>query len=94
MCLELKVQQVRCAWIILHVENQVANCRLKFTAFKIKNTVFVIYLKIENWNEAMNWTFSDLKARSKVGMKYFHVKMTAVMLLLSFEGAIMDLYRS
>ena len=42
----------------------------------------------------MNWKFSDLKARSKVGMKYFHVKMTAVMLLLSFEGAIMDLYRS
>ena len=26
----------------------------------------------------MNWELSDLKARSKVGMKYFHVKMTGV----------------
>ena len=26
-------------------------------------------------------------------MKYFHVKMIAFMLVLSFEGAIMDLYR-
>ena len=41
----------------------------------------------------MNWKFIDSEARRKVGMKYFHVKMIAFMLVLSFEGAIMDLYR-
>ena len=33
---------------------------------------------MENCNEAMNQEFSDLKARSKVGMNHFKVKMTGV----------------
>ena len=43
-----------------------------------KDTLSVIYLKMENCNEAMNQEFSDLKARSKVGMIHFEVKMTGV----------------
>ena len=35
-------------------------------------------LKIENSHEAISKEFRDLKARSKVGMKHFHFKMTGV----------------
>ena len=40
--------------------------------------VYVIYLEIENANEATNHKFSDFKARNKVRMKHFKVKMTEV----------------
>ena len=33
---------------------------------------------MENCNEAMNQEFSDLKARSKVGINHFKIKMTEV----------------
>ena len=70
------VSKVRVSY--LDVRNQVANFRWTFRAFKIKNTVFVICLKIGNDNEATKMEFSDLKARSKVRMKHFKVKMTGV----------------
>ena len=40
--------------------------------------VYVIDLKIENGNEAINNEFSHFKARSKVRMKHFKVKVTGV----------------
>ena len=70
------VSKVRVSY--LDVRNQVANFRWTLRAFKIKNTVFVICLKIGNDNEATKMEFSDLKARSKVRMKHFKVKMTGV----------------
>ena len=50
----------------LDVKNQVVKCCQKFKAFKVRNTVYVIYLKRENCNAAINNDFNDLKARSKV----------------------------
>ena len=86
MCLELKVQRVKYAWVTEDVRNQVGNCRWKFTAFKIKDKVFVIYLKIESCNETMDQEFSDLKARSNVAMKQFKDKMTGVCYFLVSKG--------
>ena len=57
-------QPLKYAWVTEDVRNQVANCHSEFTGFKIKDTVFVIYLKIENCNETKDHEFSDLKARS------------------------------
>ena len=86
MCLEQKMQQVRHAWLTLDVENQVANFCLKYTAFKRKHKLSVIYLKMENCNEAMNQGLSELKARGKVGMKHFNVKMTKVFYFCVSKG--------
>ena len=57
------------------VRNPVGNCRLKLAGFFLKNTVLVMYLKIE---EATNKVFRNLKARKKLQMKHFKVKMTGV----------------
>lgn len=62
----------------LDVRNQLPNCRLQFRGFKIKNTILSMFLKIENSHEAISKEFRDLKARSKVGMKHFKVKLAAV----------------
>ena len=62
----------------LDVRNQLPNCRLQFRGFKIKNTILSMLLKIENSHEAISKEFRNLKARSKVGMKHFHFKMTGV----------------
>ena len=55
----------------LDVRNQAANCRLKFSGFKWKNTVLVIYEEIEKSKESTNKVFRDLKARNKVRMTHF-----------------------
>ena len=60
----------------LDVRNEVANYSLEFRRFKRKNTVLVIYSMIENRKEAINNRFKDLKARSKIQMKRFKVKLT------------------
>ena len=60
----------------LDVRNEVANYSLEFRQFKRKNTVLVIYSMIENRKEAINNRFKDLKARSKIQMKRFKVKLT------------------
>ena len=60
----------------LGVRNQVANCRLKLRGFKAKMTVGKMYSKIEHNKEDLENVLRELKARSKVQMMYFTVKMT------------------
>ena len=46
----------------------------------------MIYLKIESGNEARNKKFSNFKARNKVCIKHFKVKITEVCDMLVSEG--------